>query len=60
MSLHYQKMLYSFKQCATDPSLFSDGTNSLFPELMVEDDWLTPLLNIESDEQGYFYWQITF
>ena len=30
MSLHYQKMLDSFKQCATDPSLFPDGTNLLF------------------------------
>ena len=41
MSLHYQKLHDFFKQCATDPSLFSDGTNLLFPELIVEDDWLT-------------------
>ena len=56
MSLHYQKLLDSFKQCATDPSLFSDGTNLLFPELIIEDDRLTALLNIESDNQYYLYW----
>ena len=56
MSLHYQKLHDSFKQCATDPRLFSDGTNLLFPELIVEDDRLTALLNIESDDQYCLYW----
>ena len=40
-----------FKQCAADPSLFLDGTNLPFPELIIEDDKLTALLNIESDEE---------
>ena len=45
--------MYDFlKQCATDQSLFSDGTNLLFLELIIEDDWLTALWNIESDEPG--------
>ena len=52
MSLHYQKMYDFFKQCAADPSLFLDGTNLPFPDLIIEDDRLTALLNIESDEEG--------
>ena len=45
--------MYDFlKQCATDQSLFLDGTNLLFLELIIEDDRLTTLLNIESDEPG--------
>ena len=47
MSLHYQKMYGFFKQCATDPSFFLDGTNLPFPDLIIEDDRLTALLNIE-------------
>ena len=31
MFLHYQKMYHFFKKCSTDPSLFVDGRNLLFP-----------------------------
>ena len=43
-----------FSNCAADPSLFLDGTNLPFPfpDLIIEDDRLTVLLNIESDEEG--------
>ena len=52
ISVHYQKMYDFFKQCAADPSLFLDGTNLPFPDLIIEDDRLTALLNIELDEEG--------
>ena len=52
MSLHYQKMYDFFKQSAADPSLFLDSTNLPFPDLIIEDDRPTALLNIESDEEG--------
>ena len=50
MSLHQKCMIFS--NCAADPSLFLDGTNLPFPDLIIEDDRLTALLNIESDEEG--------
>ena len=31
MFLHYQKMYHFLKKCSTDPSLFVDGRNLLFP-----------------------------
>ena len=52
MSLHYQNMYDFFKQYVADPSLFLDGTNLPFLDLIIEDDRLTALLNIESDEEG--------
>ena len=52
LNITLPKMYDFLRQCTANPSLFVDGTNLLFLELIIEDDRLTTLLNIESDEPG--------
>ena len=52
LNITLPKMYDFLRQCTANLSLFVDGTNLLFLELIIEDDGLTTLLNIESDEPG--------
>ena len=52
LNITLPKMYDFLRQCTANPSLFVDGTNLLFLELIIEDDRLTALVNIESDEPG--------